>query len=785
MVYYTVYVKYFLQIKKAEIKKYMNSIIKLTDYFDALGVSINHKTEELKTEELKTAFRNFLTSNHPDKVQKNQIEDKKDLFQYILEIRNELENNESILHQEYKNLFVVNEEKVKTVVQAWKQKFGVYSTEYSEHVEAVQRIWKESDEIGSSDNLPSLVRLLIKYLIDLKEKKPKFVKRTIKEMMHERTEDEKRSFILKIVDYCDTLELEVDKIQSPSYIEEKLRTRNERQEFDSIRNLLVNRHTLFKESTEVTKDNISRFIDAFKEKYDYKSETYVQMENLIEEKLLLDSSTTTSYIPFLCQLLIRYLSSLKSKKEKKEKKEILDKLSENFSPMEVFEPNRVKPSSSSSSLSPSEKSIQTPKTTMCKEKTTKYYGKGQCLTSNAFMKEVQDTLIKNRDLEGELERGLRVIASGNNGKIDNTPDVQNLLDSGLLSENSTLFLKSMLKPTFSSSNKTSSSTSSKCKSGYTRILTKDNVKRCVSLDTFLKIMEGKSNDEELLKGLKELANPKIKDSSLLKQILEKVSPETRQEIEEMILFKSNGNSSRPTLKTPKESSSPSQQSPCKNLDNRRVDGVCRDLQSLLIQLRKRFKAGEDKFVLFEKIMEVLDIFSRGDRDNKVDYLFVIRDLANEYAKVDVVKSKAILGKMRKKLGKSKKLTKSLDKDDDDSVSESPRTHISSSPSQQSPCKNLDNRRVDGVCRDLQSLLIQLRKRFKAGEDKSVLFEKIMEVLDIFSRGDRDNKVDYLFVIRDLANEYAKVDVVKSKAILGKMRKKLGKKQTLKKNFLHQ
>jgi len=540
----------------------MDSIIKLTDYFDELKIDIFDYTKET----LEKSYRQFAKKYHPDKNFSGE-----EKFKQFTEIKDELKYDDDgkLILLQSKNV-----KQLELAVEAFKNKFTFLSKEYIEHVEFINnnKNKKHTDESVKKSSKPSLVKLILYYMNHLQDNSNKFLNKMLKILL-KGTKNDKIEMSIKIIDYCDILKLGVKDITNAASISEDLyielsRNLNEEQlkelegKRENVIGLLEKRPTLFNDYININDTNMDFFIEVFRKKYDYKSPTYVRMENLIEEELYYLSSNQTKMsknnVPFLCSLFIHYLKSLKINA----KKEVLQKLSQKFSPKELFHEDRLTLQSHSFSSSSSSKNVlamEPPKEPIpgkCKEKTTKYYGKGQCLSTGLFMRAILDTLVKNRDIDSELERGIKEITK-NSGKIDNSPEIHKLLDSGLLPETSTIFLRSMINPSFQSHKKKSSN---------------------------------------------------------------KVSSTKPQE--------------------------------CKSPSTRRVDGICRNLQTVLSQLRKQFETGKiTKDKLFGKVMEVLDIFSEGNADGKVNYLYVIQSLANLY---DTEKKNAILNKMRKKLGKSRK-----------------------------------------------------------------------------------------------------------------------------------
>ena len=78
------------------------------------------------------------------------------------------------------------------------------------------------------------------------------------------------------------------------------------------------------------------------------------------------------------------------------------------------------------------------------------------------------------------------------------------------------------------------------------------------------------------------------------------------------------------------------------------------IQFVFNQLRKQFETSKiTKDELFDKVMEVLNIFSEGNADRKENYLYVIQSLPILY---DIEKKNAILNNMREKIDESQKST---------------------------------------------------------------------------------------------------------------------------------
>jgi curved DNA-binding protein CbpA len=763
----------------------MDSIIELTDFFDALEVDIFATLDDLKS-----AYKQFARKHHPDKNASGEEE-----FKQITAIRGALESkddNISHIQQLYTNLLKSKKSKLNLAVEGLKTKFTFQSKMYIHHVNYIFKNVNQKDSIQLHvPPVPSIVKLVLFYIRSLRGKYPKYID-GILDILRNGTDNDKMEMIIKIIDYCDILGLELKDVNNDvaSVVEHLYNEKSSVLSQELLNEVKKKREDVIGLSTQdfnkyinINNNNIDFFIKVFKVKYDYKSETYVRMENLIEEELYYLSSdkqrTSTQNVPFFCKLLIYYLSSLKTKA----KNDILVDLSENFSPTETFNEKKLQlqqPSFSSSSSSQNVLPIVEPKEPLplkCKENTTKYYGKGQCLNANSFLLAVKDTLEKSKGIDKELERGMREIVRSSNGKIKNSPMIQELMNSGLLSKESYLFLSSLLETPSVSRKKesfTKKSSSDSCPAGYTRIYTKDNVLRCVSLNTFLKTMEENMDETKLLKGLKEIANPKIPNSQRLQRILKKEfsSPDLKHEVEKLIIYDSHSSTQKRSSPT-KSFSSSKKNAACKSLKNKRVNGICRELYSALDEIRKQIQQGANVEEQYEKILHILTIFSEDDRTKQIDYLKVVGDLAKLYP---VEKRVAILAKMRPKKGKQS-LNQTLKKTaSNDRRNTHPSTLTNSSSKQETPCPIQGNKRINGVCRQLYSALDEIRKQIQQGVNVEEQYEKILHILTIFSEDDRTKQIDYLKVVGDLAKLYPGE---KRAAILSKMRPKKGKGKGIK------
>ena len=465
---------------------------------------------------LSSAFRRWSLKNHPDRGGNGNFPN----------IKNKLEKmeerilEEDLLKDFAKALINPRLEDILDAIVVFKSEYKFQSEVYCLYVNEIRELLEGDETPTTTSKLPFLGKLLVKYLHNTKQEDDYDI---AYDTLLYGTDEEHVDMIYKISNFFDLLNVNVIDELDDAYIEEAYQTKvresySGNDQMEKLKKELIGIREWGVLHEYLQFNNIDSFINAFTKQRSENRKEYVKNENRIE-KILHEDSKPDDTIPFLSKFIIFCLRKLKPW-ERLEKLKILRK---HFGPDDVYVAPSSNSTASSSTASSSTASSSTASSSPASsstassspsssstasqyQKTTRFHDKGRYLTTSSFVKAVKDSI---KNTEKELIRGIKEIA-GDGGKIDYSQDVQNLIGSNLISPEIQKFLEGMMKAPKQSRR----CEVKKCEIGKTRIHGKG---QCVSMKTFLEKM--KDDPSELLRGLKEIADPdtkKIKYSQFLK-----------------------------------------------------------------------------------------------------------------------------------------------------------------------------------------------------------------------------------------------------------------------------